>query len=97
MTRLGHRVRNLEYRLAPPNVALSWNDCFARIDQLAQERLSASERSLFQDAFRIRVERGEEAFGDRQREIWGRWNNAFETVQSGLQLPFAVEVADRWL
>ena len=97
MTRLGQRVQNLEHRLAPPNVALSWNDCLARVGQLAQERLSAGDRSIFEGAFRIRGEQGEQGFNDRQREVWGRWNEAFEAVQCGLQLPFCVEAADRWL
>jgi hypothetical protein len=87
---LKSRLRKLEARIEP--VAPSWNDYFARAEQLALTVLSPTDRGLVAQMLASRSTREELA-----ASVWERWRSAFDRAVVELRIPWSMEAADAWL
>jgi hypothetical protein len=94
MHRLKSRLRKLE---AQVDTGPSWNDYFARAEQLARSMLAPADRDLVADAIQLRKERGCNVWTEMHRSVWERRSSAFDRAVADLRIPFSMLAGDEWL
>ena len=94
MNRLGHRIKNLEVRVALSSSAWSYIDDFNKVDQHAKAKLSKADRALFPQVWELRMSWRSSEYTDEQRDLWMRYEQAFAESKIELKLPTAMDPVD---
>lgn len=97
MNNLARRIARLERTIELADGCGSFMARYNEIHRLALARLTAAERSLWQQWAALRTGAGSWALTDDHKAAGVRWVAAFDAVAKEMAVPFPICAYDQWL